>query len=663
MGPEIDSEKVERLRDLYEDAEQQWADFTQAQTEELAFAIDLDMYQDENGNQKDPNRLQPKVPTLFGLLRHKAGQISRSGIHLDVQPNDDMSAPELAELAESLIFKVLHDPMVRYADTRDRAALMGMAARMGAYRIEFDPSIGEFGDVVISHVDSRNLRWAAGYTSPHNPRCPWFYEVDRIHVDRVAEMDGWKNNKDLIGGDSNDVGGTPNSNVDSGQIQLGSTKGNSPGLRPSGVDKFVTVVYLYERHKRSSRSVEKPGSFKPLDTPDQFYSCMQPDQTGCGYQSSTIGEGYQPPAVTDQFGINQTPAGQMPQDVPGGCPHCQGDLMLNTSVVTEITQSGDNTLTIFAPYEDGGTIFYEGPWPHDTRSVPYFVWTGYIHPLKPMGQSDTSLNWTLALASNMSIRLGLEHMLRAKPYWYFPTKVEDAWGEPFLFGDNQGLGIYPGDSYTATPPMMLQASGLPPAWATLNGAIDNALRADLGTNDVTFGPDQSRDIAVGTMKIQEQLGEIPVAHQIERFQQEESIAFSIVHDIQRACYTDKRFVKTMGRDGIRAGMMMRGSDLPSHTITVTADPMSKMPQSDEIQKMVSIAQNPPYIRNFLARSFNIPRSLMTQLDEEEAQFQQQQAAQMAQQAAMQGAAMVPGKPGAAGAGSRQPSAAPQPQMQ
>lgn len=657
-GDEIKNEDLLELRRKYEDGEQVWADFTQAQTEELEFALDFVHYRDDKGNTRDPGRIQPKLRQLYSTIRHEAGQIARSGIHLDVQPNDEMTAPELAELVESLIFKVIHDPMKRYADTRQRVVMMGLAARMGAYRIEFDPDLGTLGgELVLRHVDSRNLRWAPGYPDPHDEQCPWFYEVARMTPKQIAGMANWKNTGDLIGGDSNVAPGSANANVDPGQTDL-SGGGRAPTLGDEAEERYITVVFFYERRKRSKRTAEKPGSFKPLDPPDQFYSCMQPDQTGCGWASDTIAEGYQPPPVLDEFGVDQTPEGQNPEGQQGACPNCCGDTMLNTSVVTEVTQSGDNRLTIFAPYEDGCTEFWSGPWPHDTRSVPYLIWTPDVHPTKPMGQSTTSINWSLQLAANLSMRLGLEHMMRAKPYVWFPDPVTDWKGEPWMFGDDQGLGVY-GNGAGSLPPVNWQANGLPPSWATLDGAINNQLRADLGTNDITFSSEQSRDIPVGSMQIQEKLGEIPVQYKIERLQAAESIAFTIMFDIMRACYTEKRFIQTMGRDGIRAGIMLRASDLPAHAITVTADPMSKMPQAEEIQKMISIAKEPAFIRSFIGRAFNIPRSLLQQLDEDEKVFMQQQAAQAAQQAAIAGAAGKPGKPGAAGAGSQPPSPAPQ----
>jgi len=75
---------------------------------------------------------------------------------------------ELADAAKSLLEQIITDPFKRFYDVRREMIAWALAARKGAYKIEFDRRIGPYGDICFTNIDTRNLRWAEGY-HPHDP--------------------------------------------------------------------------------------------------------------------------------------------------------------------------------------------------------------------------------------------------------------------------------------------------------------------------------------------------------------------------------------------------------------------------------------------------------------------------------------------------------------
>lgn len=526
----------------------------------------------------------------------------------------------LASAAESLIKKHITDPAVRLDEIREMTAMGALAARQWAYRWEYDPPSKK---ILASPLDGRSIGWSDGFHTPHDPRCPEFWYELRLPVDQLQDMRGWRNTSRLNGDDGQP--GEVKSSLPSGAVDLSRT--SDPAMRASQVFRRSTIVFLYERNRKVETRKEKPGTARELTPGDQYFACMNQDGEGCGYKSQTADE------LVDEGQIGSVD--EMPQDapdgspaMPNGCPDCNNDLHLVTNTVTDIVTAHKNRLTIFAPYDGGGgVILWQGPWPHGTSTLPVVIYTNQLHPTKPMGQSETSLNWTYQVGHNLVMRIGLEHMLLAKPYMQIPEGCVDYMGQPWQFGEAQGLGIYTRPTVAPGSVSVLQAPGLPPAWATLERSYDAELRQDMGTTDFALSPDQTRNVPVGTQVIQQQEGEVPIVAKTERWQFEDGVGLNHVYELMRAVLTDEDVVELLGEDGLRYAAMLRAADLPPAQVTITTDPNTLQIRNEDVDALLKLASAPPPARKFLGRKLNVDPKMIAELEADEKAFAESQAPQ------------------------------------
>lgn len=553
---------------------------------------------------------------------------------------------ELADAAKSLLEQIITDPFKRFYDVRREMIAWALAARKGAYKIEFDRRVGPYGDICFTNIDTRNLRWAEGY-HPHDPRCPWVYEKARIRTDLVPLMEGWDNTENLRG----DSGGASSRTANPGSpgtVVLDSN--NPPNMTPSREFTYTTVVYMYERHLGVTKRIK--GGVKKLKPGERYMVCTDPNdpEVGCGYRSDTQKDQRRDGTLG--------PGEELPPHEVGACPglaegmDCGLDLKRVDQEPQEYDDEGEHRYTVFAPYESGDDgpcriLVEPQPWPYDTRTVPYVVWDCYTRPFKPMGPSETSINKSIVMGLNLLDRMGLETMMLSRPVWDVPNDRIDFVGERWQFGDAQGLCAYHDPFAPAQSKMeLVQAPGLPGAWPQLRSTLDGDLREDMGINDVSFGPGETKDIPVGTARLQERLGEIPVDDQAQTLRRAESFGQMVTLDIATAAYTEKRLLRMKGKDGSRVFNMFRAADLPRFDVIVTTDPNALQFRAEEVDglKKVFDPSVPPPMQKFLARALNVPASTIKEYQAEMQQWQEEQMAKMGPPPGMGGPPPGPGGP-------------------
>lgn len=603
-----------------------WGPFHKAMGEELDFSLKLAHYEDDNDEGKSARRLKPRGQELFNLIRHKAGQISKAKIHLDVRPVDDQYDPDTADVAKHAMEWELFHPQKGYEDKRDRMVMGALSARMWAIGADFNPALGPFGEIVFRNIDGRDLMWAPGFDSPHDPECPWVIEQFRMRVEDGKNKKGWRNKESLFGDDGTFSKGPTggDASLRPGQTRLAGGN-NAPELQGSGETEYFTGIRLWERNIKETEAREE--AYRDLDPEEQYMQCGSADGGGCGWRSDTM---------------EQLKLDELPEVHPGMCPECGSDAYRVDAVAVEdqVLIYPNGKLTIAAPLS--GVILHIGDWPYELRTVPVCVFRSYIHPVDPMGQSDTRLNWTMQIAADVTLRLGLEHMMLSKPYQVMPEGAKDYLGEPWEARDDQGLMIYMGTDAMGQTPHLLQGNGLPPAWNTLHQAIQGVFKANMGTSDMGMTPTQTRDIPVGTIQALIQTGEIPVDHHIEQLRRAESPFFGALFDMIRATYSTARMVRFQNDNKQWDVLTLRGADLPNFDIVVTASPEQSRLAKEEIEALQIFAQTPAPYREFIAKRLNIPISDVRKIEEAEALEQQKQMQmQMAAGAAMPGQGSPP----------------------
>ena len=576
-------------------------------SEELDFALKQNHYLDDTGLEKDPGRVQPRTRELLQLIDHKAGLRARSGLYFECLPIDRQGDPQQAEIVKAAIKWELTHPEKFYEDTFETVYLGAACARMWAAALDFYPEIGPYGEILPREVDGRNIMWAPGYRNPHHPACPRFIEIARMPLAAIQAMAksaerpwGWNVPDDLRPDDGYQelkprgpaLDGTP------GMVSLQADPQPGPPGDPD--DELATVMKLWERGVGDGAMRERRRGYREVKPEARRMECQT-----CDYESEPQGSGP-----------------LLPEMMPGSCPECGGDLERIDAKV-KLKPMARERLTILLPIQRAELAY--GEWPHRLSVLPYMVFVGKPHPAEPIGQSETSENWTMQLASDMSIRLGLEHMQLAKPYHMIPRHgVEDARGEPWQFGDWQGLGIF----YTGDMPPQgvhtLQANGLPPAWGILDQRIEARFQANMGRTDIGLSPAQSRDIAVGTLRQLIESGEVPMDHQIQRFRRAQTPFLNALYQLIRATYTPERLRRMQLGPEAWGMALVSGKDLPAYDVVVTAEPTLAQISAAELDNLVRFASAPPPMRRFLAETFNIPASRIAAYEQAEREWQEEQ---------------------------------------
>jgi hypothetical protein len=587
-------------------------------TSELDFALKLAHYDDDYGQARDPGRVQPRGRELVQLLEHKAALVARSGLYFDLLPVDQEHDPVLAEMGKWALRWELFNWEKRFQECEDNVVMGALAARHWAMKVEFDPDLGPYGEIVFREVDGRTYAWADGYQSPHDPQCPWFTHWERVPVKTVEGMEGWNGTSNLVPDDGEQI-----SKAKSGATTQSGAVAFRPDPDPAAPDmpddQLMTVVTLYERNVKEF--VRHERGFRVLRADERYLQCVQ-----CGYKSL--------PQADEQA--------DLAREVPGGCEDCGGDLERIDSVVAERKEPkwpGGKRMTIFAPLQPEVRIFKERGWPLGIRALPFMFLAVKPHPSEPVGQSETSTNWTMQVSSNWMMRMGLEMMKLAKPYYLLPrVGIEDAVGQKWQFGDDQGIGIFYTNDTAPAGVQTLQGSGLPTAWNVLWEAIQGNFRANMGSTDIGLTPQQSRDIAVGTIRELIASAEIPVDHLIRRLRRARTVFFNVIYQMIRKTYTPARWTRLLGPDGEWRVMELYGAELPDYDVHVTAEPDLAEIKSDELQNLIEFASAPPPVQEFIRELKNLPISAVRRLQENWKRYNQEQLAQ----AIAMGGAVGPG---------------------
>jgi len=294
--------------------------------------------------------------------------------------------------------------------------------------------------------------------------------------------------------------------------------------------------------------------------------------------------------------------------MPDGTPIKRIDAVLSEE---EHIAYPNGKLTICAPWSGQGETFYEGDWPQPMRSFPYLVWQPYASPFKQIGPSDVDLNWTMTLVKNGTTRRWYEQLQESRGFMALPNRgLKDLNDEPFNYVDANGFVAKYDNESVMNGCRYVEGPQPSPQLERFIQYADGALRSNEGTSDmsVSGNPDQLKGVAVGAMERAVQTGNVAVDDHMASWQIELGLFLSITHDIQRARWTEKRWVRYLGPQGRDAWMRLRGADIPAADIVITTKPTLDQlhaDQLDSVMKLVNLAQTNPAAAKVAARHMDI----------------------------------------------------------
>lgn len=644
----------QRLEDI---GTRYWQDTHEAITEELDFFDGKHFASNGDRHNKNRQTIEYVGQESYNVIRHKSAQVTAWPRHVQARPLDREVDPVTAELAVALVEWETNNPLKMFDDYCDIVVTGAIAARSWLMGVDYEPTIGPWGEIVFRPIDPRHVIWEPGFHSPHDLMCGWMREQRRVTMAWLKKQKDWT------------IPETLKPDADTRE----SSKGDDPEFPADRGDEAKVTINIY-RFKHDMTTIDS-DSAEPAELGDdeRYMKCA-----ACGWTSDAA------PGLPDAM----------------TCPKC-GEVAERVDAVVRTSQ--------YRKYPDGRRVIvtspgceealYDGPWEvPGLRSFPVIHLTDYLHPCKPTGPSDTLLNWSGQLMADLLMTTAGQRVLDYRAYYLMPELgINDADGKRFEFNPAQGNVMYYRDAMNPSSVQTLMGSQLDPSWNIYWRSNRETLMGSQGISDLGLGPQSSKDIAASTVQQLTQMGEIPVEHLKRRWHRELGRAYGLIWDFIRATYTAGRMARLnlteltgmvseqYGQDAL---VKVFGDELPNYDFVIT-DGAGLMgldkTRAESMQMLVAGAQLPPEAALLLLSEVNhVPPTTLRRVQEamarakaeaqqqmeQQMQFQTQQmemqgqqkmalqAQQLSHQAELEGikTAMMSGgpqgKPGQAGSGAR-----------
>ena len=530
-----------------------------------------------------------------------------------------------AEGAKRVLMSIVEDGTNRYEAVRSRVVGGMLAVGTWYAMVHWDADRGPMGDVVFETLGMDQVFPCPGYLDLHDPACPWVI-VERHETPEALVAKGWAAEGELW----------PDCDGKYGEGEWAKAHGH-----PSNDDSYepptVTVLYYFSR--KGGETYQTDGGYRNLTGDSQYMACPS-----CGAQDRMH---------------QRMPDGQLPE-VGMPCPDClnraaqgQGEPSYMYRVTREkLTEHRlkypDGKLCVIAPKQQ--KLLDEGPWPSPTRSFPIWQQRAYESPYEQEGGCDTLLYWSLQALMDQLRKQMFDQMVTSKPVIVMAEASDggpalvDANNRPFLYSADNGQIAYARNLPPGMPIQsaisQYQGNGMPGSAPSLYSILAGSFYQSRGTDQLSFAPDQSRDVAFKSLMLQQQSGEVPVDDHKRVMRREEGMFLGCVLDVWVANSNEARAIRYLGQDGQMEFQLLKGSDIPNVDVVVGTPPQIKQGAIDEVQALMTYSQIPlASMRAIAAKKLGLSASEVQQI---EADIQKQQA--LAAQAQMQAQGPPQGQP-------------------
>lgn len=577
-------------------------DYHIAFEDDYRFWAKREHYSGSNVNERDRTRIKPRTRALDTKITHKGFQVSRGVGRIWMRPVDKVEDPNTTEAARFLLEYKINDPRLHWRRILKRAIRLAMGAKAAAVALDIRYDLGPFPMIVPRLLDPRALAWTPGFQDPDDITCPEVFEEMWCSPAELARDESLRDTKGLKG----ETPEVPDSSRPNPLKPIMQTDAPQQQIPYSKSPKLVRVVKRWRRFDPTMKDVPN-GVERNLLPSERYMAC------NCGYEDRS------------QDGTTLPESGGM-------CPQCAATGMeqplarVDVEGLTDRVQSyaRGRRLTIIA--EDGGDrrVLYDDAWLRGShivpRSVPYLFLRCYDLPLEPWGQSDTERDWSYITAENAMNRRAYESISRAggiivtegsgltKNDGKTPYEFSDA---PISLAKAMGIGGAQAVQFFQPRAML---SDLMPYMTYLTQQI--SAQSGIFDASATFGPQRSKDVAVGTMQTLERTGEIPSDDMSEDVNEALGIFYGVWFDLARAITSPEEWIGIRGLSGAVELMQMKGELIPNHDVIVEALPSWANYDNERMQAVAMLTAEPdPGLREIKAEAANIPPSIVRRIGE------------------------------------------------
>lgn len=560
----------QQVRKLYENHVGIWAKYWDAMERESRF-LDGDRYLPDHGSEgKDRRLTQIRGQETQDTIRHvtadstsRPSSIEARIVSDDAESMTDEEIDMLAEVDQELVNRLLSDPWKGFDDLEYEAVQSAREMRLGTVWMDWEPTIGNGGDILFRYIHPTRQMWQPPYKDPHHPMCRWFLEKARVDVDWLhARYPGseWVR-PDIERLDEGD-------RVEKG-VPLISVGGNHSLSPTAGVKDNKAEIWFCWYKYDPTMAEKDTGRDLSIAPEDQYMACAD----GCGYRSPTQS------VLSEQDKIEEG----LPDMIDGGCPDCGGNLVrVETKAETENAHAftKGRRLVIISPFNKGpeDKPIYDGDWPiPEVRSFPGYFIQSYVKPGRPIGPSDVFYMWDQQVASDNLRTIAVQRVFEHRTYWELAAAGPvDRNGARFTFRDDQRNVIYRDAnkmSQDGRPAVQAHNStGLDTSgWQLAFQAAQQALTQYRPGADFGLTPESSKDIPVGTLQQIQQVGNIPISDFIRRKNRAKSKFLGCVSDYLHATVTPEKLSR-MNIEGVDIVAGLWGDALPAFEYVVEETP-------------------------------------------------------------------------------------------
>lgn len=561
----------------------------------IAFALRFKHYRQRD--EDVPSRILPKDPGVFRVLRYKASELNdRFPISVRCRPEDD-SFGSMADAGCQDVQHSLEDWITRprnfYKYTRRDVIWGGLTAGVWYARVDYEPRTNR------ALVTSRDPRWIIlpkGFRNPHDPRCPWMIDIDRVPTRIAQKTKNWTGAEKLRPDDGYDlIGQAPDqSNLHPGQVNL---LADADGHAWSSTDE-TTIARCYWRESYATKKA--PDEQRPLGEGLGHLKCQN-----CGFTS--------PPEAEMGRELN-------PLEV---CPDCGQTAELQLFHGKDVSSYPQGRMTIVAPFQPELETLWDNDWPCEWPSFPFFFFGSYTDPTEYLPQSDASVHRTAAMMSNAMQRLTYEQGMQSKAYWRIPrTGLTNSRRQPFTFSPEDGNVMYDESAMGAMQMTHYPPSPINTSILSLYDRIQGQFKASDGTSDISLDSTQTRDIPVGTIKALTASGNVPLKEHGEMLYDCESFGFGALAETLRVCAASGMDVRHFDRaTGKPRFKKVYGAFMPRSEVVVSAGPTLDQTDSENLDTYEKLRATPPPYRRGMARFGKVDQEVLQQLSEDDAEAQ------------------------------------------
>lgn len=558
----------------------------------------------------------------FHVWRHERAEVTNTQGTVAVRPLDEAGEDPVAqEQALKLVESEWEMPGKEYDELCEDMAGSASAAGIGAWMLEVQGE-GRWGELVPRGLRYDQIMWDPAVKSPLSRRCRWLLiKVRMTREEALARCAGRKKWRASVVSKLKSDDGYDPSYFD--------TQKTSPTPRisestTSDADWFeedeITFYLLYERMAPETRDEESDDGYSEHEPGMRYMACP------CGWRSVRQ--------------MSREDGKEYPQEMV--CPECgqMSTRIDGAQKVDRLLEYPDGKLSVLAPYGGVDEFVYEGEWDVKCPNYPIVFLSRFRHPTRPYGPSLADLNWN-QVALDQVMRVALERMMISASYWMLPADtLEDAWGQPWQFSNDNGFAMYYRGN--AAPNVnLLEGTGVPNSWGQVYSQARAALIDKTGIADFSMGQEQSRNIPAQSAAIQVNQQEIPIRDYKRSYLRAKAWAKELVYHYLREIYPDERMARVTDESGVERVVRVRPSALPEFQFFMTEEPDFRAMDEGRVaafNMIRELVKADPWALDLAEQVHRLPHSLVQKAKDD---FAKAQAA---------AAPAVPGGPVAGGAG-------------